>query len=330
MKANTFYFNKDPFVLNMILNLYNEDKFHIDDTACGYLVSEELEYWQIDEMLLESCCQQKYYADIDTIDEKQKDETDIIMKYKEKDNFGTRFYPEFRSKVWATLEYKETWASKIYFLISFLFWLLTISAIILETISGAMTSSAYWYIVYLVVSFFTLELILRIAFCPNKLKFFLNPLHIIDFCCITQDFIFMILLATTSTTTVVGAGNNSNGGQSGGPSGGGQGPAPPGGAGGASLDTSTSEALQKYNKIARFFYVCKIFRYFSSLKILAKALVRGWKPLSNYIQYFARYKRIRILILNVRFSPLFDISSGRMLSICNVYILRRKYSSRLK
>ena len=116
-------------------------------------------------------------------------------------------------------------------------------------------------------SFFSLELILRIIFCPSKLRFFLDPLHIIDFICITQDLIFVVLISTTSSTSVIGNGNgNNNNNNNGGSSGNNGGPAPPGGgpiAGGASLSSSTSKTIQKYNKILRFFYVLKIFRYFS-------------------------------------------------------------------
>ena len=84
--------------------------------------------------------------------------------------------------------------------------------VILETINNAMTSTAYWDICYLVVSFFSLELILRIIFCPSKLKFFIDPLHLIDFVCITQDLVFIALLSTTSTTSVIGNGQNNNNG----------------------------------------------------------------------------------------------------------------------
>jgi hypothetical protein len=196
-------------------------------------------------------------------------------------------------------------------------WLLIVFTIILETIGNAMTSDAYWNIGYLVVSFFALELILRIVFCPSRLKFFLDPLHLIDFICITQDLIFIALISTTSTTSVIGNGqNNNNGGgrtagnssgkyvinnnfqvkigPAAGPSGSspagpapgpGPAPAPPGGGpvGSVTLSTATSEALQKYHKIFRFFYIFKIFRYFSSLKILAYAIIKGWKALRKQL-----------------------------------------------
>jgi len=164
-----------------------------------------------------------------------------------------------------------------------------------------MNSTVYWDICYLVVSFFSLELLMRIIFCPNKLKFFTNPLHFIDFICITQDLVFVSLISTTSTTSVIGNGqsNNNNGAakyvvkrQISSPS------SPPslatptfvgppnrppgeGVFGGFTLNTATSETLQKFNKIFRFLYVLKIFRYFFSLRILAHAMLKGWKALSK-------------------------------------------------
>jgi len=156
-----------------------------------------------------------------------------------------------------------------------------------------MTSKAYWDICYLVVAFFGLELILRIVFCQHPLKFFMDPLQLIDFLVITQDLVFIVLISTTSSTTVIGNGDTNNNGGNSGSSGSsnssspaGNGPAPPGGgpvAGGVSLSTATSQSIQKATKIARFFYVLKIFRYFSSLKILALALARGWKAMSIHI-----------------------------------------------
>jgi hypothetical protein len=160
--------------------------------------------------------------------------------------------------------------------------------IILESISNAMTSTAYWNISYLAVAFFTFELLLRIVLCQNPLKFFTDPLQVIDCLVIMQDFVFIILISTTSSTTVIGNGNNKNnnaGSGSSNSSSSAAGPAPPGGgplAGGVSLSSATSQSIQKATKICRFLYVLKIFRYFSSLKLLALALARGWKAMGIY------------------------------------------------
>ena len=48
-----FYFDKDPFVLNRILNLYQNGKLHVNHSECVYFIRDELEYWQIDEYSLD-------------------------------------------------------------------------------------------------------------------------------------------------------------------------------------------------------------------------------------------------------------------------------------
>jgi hypothetical protein len=150
--------------------------------------------------------------------------------------------------------------------------------IILESISNAMTSTAHWNITYLSIAFFSLELLLRIFLRQNPLKFFTDPLQVIDCIIIVQDFFFIILISMTSSTTVIGNGSNNNniGSSSSNSSSGGA------IAGGLSLDSATSQSIQKATKICRFLFVLKIFRYFSSLKLLALALARGWKAMGIY------------------------------------------------
>ena len=136
-----------------------------------------------------------------------------------------------------------------------------------------MNSTVYSDICYLTVSFFSVEFILRIVFCPRKLKFFVDPLHLIDLFCILQDVVFVSLISTTSSTSVHRRSESQSASS----------PSARGPIGDVSLDAATSEALQKYNKKFRFFYVLKIFRYFTSLRILADAMTKGWKALGKMI-----------------------------------------------
>ena len=112
-KTNTVYFNKDPFVLNVILNYYNNEKLHIEESECGYSMIEELEYWQIGEEALGDCCRERFYQRNEEIDKKLKEEAKIIDTYNKKHDFGTRFFPNFRAKVWDIIEHKETCLAKV-------------------------------------------------------------------------------------------------------------------------------------------------------------------------------------------------------------------------
>ena len=61
LEKSEFYFNKDPSVLNIVLNFYASDRLHMDDNMCANHYGEELLYWEIDENFVEFCCQFKYF-----------------------------------------------------------------------------------------------------------------------------------------------------------------------------------------------------------------------------------------------------------------------------
>jgi hypothetical protein len=61
LSKNEYYFNKDPYVLNMVLNFYENDRLHVHDNTCVIFYGNELLYWGIDENRIESCCEFKYY-----------------------------------------------------------------------------------------------------------------------------------------------------------------------------------------------------------------------------------------------------------------------------
>ena len=113
LKTNTFYFDKDPFVLNTILNYFNDGRLHIEEMCCGFSLSEEFEYWQIGDEYLDDCCREKFYQGIDDVNEKLKDEENIIKEYEASKNFGKIFYPEIREKGFKILNTKETWLARV-------------------------------------------------------------------------------------------------------------------------------------------------------------------------------------------------------------------------
>jgi hypothetical protein len=92
LKTNTFYFNGDPTILNMILNYLNTSKFHMDETLCGNLDVDELKYWRVDEELLDGCCRHKFFQGIDDINATLKDEENVIKSYVAANYFGKYFF----------------------------------------------------------------------------------------------------------------------------------------------------------------------------------------------------------------------------------------------
>ena len=113
LKTNTFYFDRDPFVLNGILNYFNDGRLHVEEMCCGSSLSEDFEYWQIGDEYLDDCCREKYHQNIENVNEKIKDEEKIINKYVASLSFGTRFFPKLREKGHAIVNGNETWTSRV-------------------------------------------------------------------------------------------------------------------------------------------------------------------------------------------------------------------------
>ena len=117
-KSNEFYFNREPFVLNMIINYLSFDKMHCGDGGCPYLIADELKYWGIDEYSFDSCCNDRFWSAKNTIEDKIIKENTIIENYMHKENFGERLFPDIRAKIWEILEHPEkSWIAAVFFLL---------------------------------------------------------------------------------------------------------------------------------------------------------------------------------------------------------------------
>lgn len=98
--SDEYYFDRDPFVLNRILSYYTTNSLHISHSECVHFIRDELEYWQIDEYALSSCCKLIYFEKCDEIDDLVDNEEALRKRVDFKEDFGTRFYPEIREKIW--------------------------------------------------------------------------------------------------------------------------------------------------------------------------------------------------------------------------------------
>ena len=95
----------------MILDMYRQEKLHVTDTGCPLVLQASLQYWGIDELLIESCCSLKYYPQLDICQNEKigHDETNkIAVEKMREENFGSSRTSRFRSWVWDTIEYPST------------------------------------------------------------------------------------------------------------------------------------------------------------------------------------------------------------------------------
>ena len=118
LEKKEFYFDRDPYILNMILNYFVNGQFHINENVCVNLLSKELNYWGLSEFYLFECCSSKYWKKKSLMDEDVKKEKTIIGDYTNKDEFVCCM-PKFRSKIWKLITLSEkSILSKVKFRVS--------------------------------------------------------------------------------------------------------------------------------------------------------------------------------------------------------------------
>ena len=58
---NELYFDRDPSIFNNILNYYRSGKMHVLDNVCPIAFKDELEFWGLNEIVVENCCSLKFF-----------------------------------------------------------------------------------------------------------------------------------------------------------------------------------------------------------------------------------------------------------------------------
>ena len=64
-----FFFDRDPTLFGYILNYYRLGRLHISESLCPVSLNNELIYWELDQPLMDVCCEEKLYnkeIEIDT------------------------------------------------------------------------------------------------------------------------------------------------------------------------------------------------------------------------------------------------------------------------
>ena len=100
---NEYFFDRNPDSFTQILNFYRTGKLHLKDNICVLSFQEDLKYWEISDLNIEICCQQKYYQKKEEISEEIRKEEKILKLINEVDEFKN-CCPTLRKKVWNLME----------------------------------------------------------------------------------------------------------------------------------------------------------------------------------------------------------------------------------
>lgn len=98
-----FFFDRHPRSFSTILNFYRTGKLHLVEEMCVMSYSEDLIYWNVDELYLESCCTTKFHQRKEHVFEEMRKEAESLRQ-REDEYFGEGKIAKYQQMCWDCME----------------------------------------------------------------------------------------------------------------------------------------------------------------------------------------------------------------------------------
>ncbi|KAL4235981.1 hypothetical protein ACF0H5_004369 [Mactra antiquata] len=198
-------------------------ELHVPLEVCGAVVKREFDFWYISENNIKPCCWSKYRSYIEN-QRILEGFNKSVLKADENEDFhleGLKGWELTRTKMWMILEFPRSSRTALVFgVVSLMFVILSILGFCLETLpdlrpvnvtldinatrhhcDGKNITTNYilvpntgLYILDIIcTAYFTIELIVRCIFSPNKVQFVMSAMNFIDLLALVPLYMQLIL-----------------------------------------------------------------------------------------------------------------------------------------
>jgi len=205
LEENEYYFDRHPRTFNCILNFYRTGKLHMMEEVCVMDFSQDLDYWMIDDIYLEACCEGKYSIKKEHVVTEVKKNSKVNKVEEVHEDFGDGCCAVYQRCLWNLMEKpNSSFPAKVISLFSITLVLISTVGMCLNTMpefkipdeggKRTMENPIFALIEACCISWFTIEYLLRLAGSPIKWEFLKGPLNVVDVLAILPYYLSLVLM----------------------------------------------------------------------------------------------------------------------------------------